>query len=83
LTRRFFVIFIDMETIITFILKFDKSSGLYASKIKEYPNALSQGKTEQEAIHNVIDALFELNKPTLSLRTISKEDVLNIIMHFK
>ena len=44
---------------VTFIVEFDKESGYYSSQIKEYPQAISQGKTEEEAIDNVIDAFMD------------------------
>lgn len=44
---------------ITFILEKDEESGYYCSQIKEYPNVISQGKTQKEAIKNAIDAFME------------------------
>lgn len=44
---------------VTFILDFDEESGWYASQIKEYPHVISQGKTQEEAIENAIDAFME------------------------
>lgn len=42
---------------VTYILEKDPDTGWYTSKIKEFPQVISQGKTKQEAINNVIDAL--------------------------
>ena len=58
---------------VTFILEFDKESGYYGSQIKEYPNVISQGKTQKEAINNAIDAFMEFiemykQKPLTRLR---------------
>ncbi len=47
---------------ITFILEKDKETGYYTSQIKEFPQAISQGKTKKEAIDNVIDAFGEFKK---------------------
>ena len=44
---------------VTYFVEFDKDSGFYAAQIKEYPQAISQGKTQEEAIENVIDAFME------------------------
>lgn len=44
---------------ITFILEKDKESGWYSSQIKEFPQAISQGKTKKEAIDNVMEAFGE------------------------
>ena len=58
---------------VAFILDYDKDSGYYASQIKEYPHVISQGKTQQEAIENAIDAFMEFvamykQKPTSRIR---------------
>ncbi|HEV7230612.1 MAG TPA: type II toxin-antitoxin system HicB family antitoxin [Bacteroidia bacterium] len=44
---------------ITFILEKDKETGFYTSRIKEFPQAISQGKTKKEALDNVMDAFRE------------------------
>jgi len=44
---------------ITFILEKDKETGYFSAQIKEFPQAISQGKTKKEAIDNVIDAFGE------------------------
>ncbi len=44
---------------VTYIIEFDKDSGYYAAQIKEYPQAISQGRTQEEAIENVIDDFME------------------------
>lgn len=44
---------------ITFILEWDKETGYYTSQIKEFPQAISQGKTKKEALDNVMDAFRE------------------------
>ncbi|MHB8261978.1 MAG: type II toxin-antitoxin system HicB family antitoxin [Bacteroidia bacterium] len=41
---------------ITFIFEKDKKTGYYTSQIKEFPQAISQGKTKKEATDNVMDA---------------------------
>lgn len=53
---------------LTFILEKDSQNDWYTAQIKEYPQAISQGKTKKEAIENVIDALGEfvlMNQVTL------------------
>ena len=47
---------------VTFIVDFDKEPCYYVSQIKEYPQAISQDKIEEEAIENVIDAFVELDE---------------------
>lgn len=45
---------------ITFILDKDTESGWYSSQIKEFPQAISKGKTKKEAKNNAIDAFRTL-----------------------
>ena len=45
---------------ITFILDKDPESGWYSSQIKEFPQAISQGKTKKEAKSNAVDAFKTL-----------------------
>jgi predicted RNase H-like HicB family nuclease len=41
----------------TIRLKKDKESGYYAARCVELPEVISQGRTEQEALNNVREAL--------------------------
>ena len=73
---------------VTFILDYDKDSGYYASQIKEYPHVISQGKTQQEAIENAIDAFMEFaemykQKPTSRIRATQTRTIKpsNLLIH--
>ena len=70
---------------ITFILEKDKETGYYTSQIKEFPQAISQGRTKKEAMDNVIDAFgvfMEMYKEKsapvrkTAFRTVSKANLL-------
>ena len=47
---------------LTIIIEQDMESGWFVGQIKEYPAAISQGKTIEELKVNLIDALKLLNE---------------------
>lgn len=71
---------------VTFILEKDPESGWYSSQIKEFPQAISQGKTKKEAMDNVIDAFGEFVLMHQEKRTVRKAanrtiEKANILVH--
>lgn len=57
----------SIQTTLTFILEKDPDSGWFSSQIKEFPQAISQGKTKREAINNAINALKLLQTDVIKL----------------
>jgi len=63
-----------------FTIEIEKDENFYIAQCKEHSNCFTQGKTIEEAIHNikeVIELILEIKKPKLNV--ILKEELINAI----
>ena len=64
----------------TFTIEIEKDENFYIAKCKEHSNCFTQGKTIEEAIHNikeVLELILEIKKPKLNV--ILKDELINAI----
>jgi predicted RNase H-like HicB family nuclease len=63
-----------------FTIEIEKDENFYIAQCKEHSNCFTQGKTIEEAIHNikeVLELILEIKKPKLNV--ILKEELINAI----
>lgn len=63
-----------------FTIEIEKDENFYIAQCKEHSNCFTQGKTIEEAIHNikeVIELILEIKKPKLNV--ILKDELINAI----
>jgi predicted RNase H-like HicB family nuclease len=63
-----------------FTIEIEKDENFYIAQCKEHSNCFTQGKTIEEAIHNikeVIELILEIKKPKLNI--ILKDDLINAL----
>ncbi len=63
-----------------FTIEIEKDEDFYIAQCKEHSNCFTQGKTIEEAIHNikeVIELILEIKKPKLNV--ILKDELINTI----
>jgi predicted RNase H-like HicB family nuclease len=63
-----------------FTIEIEKDENFYIAQCKEHSNCFTQGKTIEEAIHNikeVIELILEIKKPKLNV--ILKDELINSI----
>ncbi|GJQ48394.1 MAG: type II toxin-antitoxin system HicB family antitoxin [Candidatus Kuenenia stuttgartiensis] len=64
----------------TFTVTIAKGEKFYIAQCKEHSNCFTQGKTIEEAIHNikeVIELILEIKKP--KIKVVLKEDLVNAL----
>ena len=63
-----------------FTIEIEKDENFYIAQCKEHSNCFTQGKTIEEAIHNikeVLELILEVKKPKLNV--ILKDELINAI----
>ncbi|MEE9215586.1 MAG: type II toxin-antitoxin system HicB family antitoxin [Thermodesulfobacteriota bacterium] len=63
-----------------FTIEIEKDENFYIAQCKEHSNCFTQGKTIEEAIHNikeVIELILEIKKPKLNI--ILKDELINAL----
>ncbi len=63
-----------------FTIEIEKDENFYIAQCKEHSNCFTQGKTIEEAIHNikeVIELILEIKKPKLNI--ILKDKLINAL----
>ena len=63
-----------------FTIEIEKDENFYLAQCKEHSNCFTQGKTIEEAIHNikeVLELILEIKKPKLNV--ILKDELINAI----
>ncbi len=61
-------------------IEIEKDENFYIAQCKEHSNCFTQGKTIEEAIHNikeVIELILEIKKPKLNI--ILKDELINAL----
>lgn len=63
-----------------FTIEIEKDESFYIAQCKEHSNCFTQGKTIEEAIHNikeVLELILEIKRPKLNV--ILKDELINAI----